>query len=470
MVVKQHFLNSFLNPKSVAIVGASRNPGTMVFNLAANLVNLGFSGAIYPVNPGSDEILGIKAYPNLKSIEGDIDLVVSAVPTHATLDIVKECIAKKVKGLVLVTGGFSETGEQGQKMQDEIAHLLKKSGIRTMGPNALSPINTSNNFTISFFPLKQKLRQGNVSFIFQSGFYDPRLKWILWDHNLGVSKIIDLGNKMDINEVDALEYLAEDPDTKVIAMHLETAKGAGVKFMRLLKDISKKKPVVVLKSGRTAAGAKVAASHTGSMATETDAIFDAMLKQAGAIRAQNMEEFFDFAKAFSFLDLPSGNKTIIASWSGGENVMATDICQREGLSLAKPGKATYDKIKAIFPPWEIPLNPFDIAVCFQLNGSGKIFDVLLGNMVEDANVDCLAVQILPSAYAPMSQDVYKHFLSSRKKGKPIVTSMPIQDSPEEDAIVEMLESNHIPVYSSVERAIKALAVLYRYKAMRDSAD
>jgi len=361
-VSSPHFLDIFFYPTSVAVVGASRNPESINYRLVDNLVKLGFKGKIFPVNPNTDEIVGLKAYASLRDIEAEVDLVVSAVPARMTLDVMKECVDKGGKGVVVVAGGFSDAGELGRREQFEMGQLLKGNGIRAVGPNALSPINSANNLVISFMPTR-KIIAGGVSLVFQSGFYDPRLNWIFCDFHLGVNKLLDLGNKMDINEVDALEYLATDDSTKAIAIHIETVKGDGKQFIQILKDSTRLKPVVVLKSGRTDAGAKAAASHTGSIARESDIVFDALLKQCGAIRAHTVEEFFDFAKAIGFLAPPKGNKMVIASLSGGEGVLAVDAGQQHGFSMAKPGSDARAKMKAIFPPWEIPLNPFDLGVC-----------------------------------------------------------------------------------------------------------
>lgn len=466
-MAKRHFLDSFFHPGSVAIVGASRSPLTLNYNLVSNLVKLGFTGKIYPVNPNADEILGIGAYASLKDIESEIDLVVSAVPAHMTLDIVKQCAEKKVKGVVLVAGGFSEADERGRRVQDEIAHLLKQAGIRAIGPNALSPINTSNNLVVSFLPV-ERLTRGGVSFVFQSGLYDPRLNWILSDFHLGISKLIDLGNKMDINEVDALEYLVQDPDTKVIAIHLETIKGDGRKFMQLLKDTSREKPIVVLKSGRSAAGAKAAASHTGSIVKESDVVFDAVLRQSRAVRAQTLDDFFDFAKAFGLLTPPSGNRIVVASLAGGEGVIATDTCQQNGFSMAKPNRGTFGKVKAVFPPWEIPLNPFDLGVCTQFHQFNEVYNVFLESMLGDENVDCLAVGLPPFFPSLGTDEALRPFLLGREKGKPVVF-WPHGMTESLHAVVEELELNGVPVYPSVARAIKALSVVYKYKIMQGEA-
>lgn len=469
METNKNFLDSFFYPSSIAVIGASKNPFFFTFNVFGNLVRLGYSGKLYPVNPGADEILGIRAYPSLRDIKDDVELVVSVVSASKTLDIMKDCVEKKVKGIVLVSGGFSEIGERGIKMQDEIAQILRQSGIRVIGPNTLSPVNCSNNLVISFFPVG-KLNAGSVSLIFQSGMYDLRLSWLFEGFHLGISKIIDLGNKMDISEVDALEYLAQDQDTKVIGIHLEAIRGASKKFRQLLGYTSKRKPIVILKSGRTESGAKAAASHTGSIVKGSDVVFDSMLKQAGVIRAQNLEDFFDFVKAFDFLNLPNGNRCIVSSVSGGEGVLATDICQQEGFLMANPDQVTINRIKTIFPPWEIPANPLDLGICFQFHDPREPFDVFFKAMSDDANVDCLVVQLPNIAYLFSDASLFpaeefcQPFLSAKKKGKAVVAWTFLAGN-SNDPMVKTLEANHIPVYPSASRAIKALSAVYKYKIM-----
>ena len=215
----KHFLDLFFNPRSVAVVGASRNIMTANYYLTSNLVNLGYPGKIYPVNPNSTEILGLKSYPDLQSIEGEVDLAVISVPARKTPDIIRDCIAKGVKGIVITAGGFSETGSDGRVLQDEVKQLLDGSGIRVIGPNALSPLNSAINFIVGFGPVL-KLNNGRLSFIFQSGLYQPRLNYLISEMHLNINKLVDLGNKMDINEVDTLEYFSQDESTGVIAIHL----------------------------------------------------------------------------------------------------------------------------------------------------------------------------------------------------------------------------------------------------------
>jgi len=478
-----HFLERFFHPQSVAIVGATNNPFKMNFRLTQNLVDLNFQGKIYPVNPREKKISGIKAYARLQDIPEGIDLVVIAVPAPKALDIVKDCDKKGVKQVVIVTGGFSEGGKQGLKLHQEIARFVKGKDIRSIGPNTLGPINTSNNLAISFNSIKE-MRQGGISFAFQSGFYDPKINW-LFSH-LGINKLIDLGNKMDVNEVDVLEYFFQDPGTKVIAMHIESLHGNGRDFFNLLKKGSVKKPTIILKSGRTPAGSLAAASHTGAIARENDVIFDSMIRQTAAIRAGNIEEFFDLAKAFECLILPKGNRLSIITLSGGEGVMATDTCDMNGLTMAELGDHTYQRLKKIFPPWEIPLNPIDGGVCleFTLSDILRVFNTLIA-IPEDENVDCIVMQMPPDFFnlAPknenpsakasdsLKEQCAQALLNMKRVGKPFALWRTSMDR-NEDELVERLESNYLPVFPSSERAIKALSSLYRYKAfcMREAAE
>ena len=461
-----HFLDLFFNPKSVAIVGASRNKETVNYFLVSNLVNLGFPGKVYPVNPNATEIMGLKAYPRVTSIEDDVELAVISVPARITLDIVKDCVAKKVKGITIIAGGFSETGAEGRKTQDEIRRLLQENGIRVIGPNALSPINSANNFVVGFRPTS-RLPRGGLSFIFQSGLYQPRLEWLLNEFHLNMAKLIDLGNKMDINEVDALEYLAQDEDTTVIAMHLESIAGDARKFMRIMKGITPTKPVIVLKSGRTTAGAKAASSHTAAIISSSDSVVDAALKQSGAIRVSGLDEFFDLGKAFEYLPLPQGNRVAITSFSGGEGVITTDCAQLNGLELAELDKGTYDKLSRVFPPWPIPVNPFDTGVSGQFH-SFDVVNRFAEALVDDPNVDCAAVQIgAPAQIAASStgNEFLKPYTDLIARGKPVAAWG--MDPAVSNLLAKELEAHRIPVYPSAERAVRALGALWRYRKWRE---
>ncbi|MBW2095028.1 MAG: CoA-binding protein [Deltaproteobacteria bacterium] len=474
-----HFLDRFFTPDSVALVGATNNPYKMNFRVLENLVNLHFKGKVYPVNPNADEILGIKTYAKLRDIPGPVDLVVSAVPASRTMEIVKECRVIGAKQLVIITGGFSEGGNDGEKLHREIASFIMGNGIRLLGPNTLSPVNTANNLIVSFNPVK-KLQRGALSFAFQSGLYEPKINWIF--SHFGINKMLDMGNKMDINELDALDYFSRDPDTEVIAMHIESLHGNGRDFFHLLSAVTREKPVIILKSGRTRAGSQAAASHTGSIARENDVIFDSAIRQAGAVRAGNLDEFFDFAKAFSSLPLPERKNIAIITLSGGEGVMATDSSEMNGLNLAHLGRDTYHKLKGIFPPWEIPLNPFDAGVCMEFHLSDLMtFLDTLAAIPDDEQVDATIMQMPPNfshfisldrnateKASRLYEEHYVRFISNmQRSGKPFAMWCSSMDRQEME-LVEMVATHSLPVFQSSERAIKALSALYRYGRYRQS--
>lgn len=323
-----HFLDGFFTPHSIALVGATNNPFKVNFCLLKNLVNLGFQGEVYPVNTKTKEILGLKTYARLQDISSRIDLVVAAVPASAIMDVLRECDSVGAKRIVIVSGGFSESGDKGTELHRDVASFSAEKGIRVLGPNTLSPFNSANNLAISF-NFVRRMKSGRVSLAFQSGFFEPKINWLFT--GVGISKLLDMGNKMDINEVDALQYFALDPETEVIAMHMENLRGDARTFFTLLSKVARRKPTIILKSGRTSAGSRASLSHTGSLARENDVIFDGLLRQAGALRAQNLEEFFDLAKAFGRLDLPKGNRVAIITMSGGEGVIGMDACEALGL-------------------------------------------------------------------------------------------------------------------------------------------
>ena len=457
---ENHFLEKFLYPESVVVVGASRNPLRPNYNLVANLAKLGFQGKVYPVNPETDEIAGLKSYPDLKSIPGPIDLAVIAVPYNLAPSLLQEAMERGIKRVTIVAGGFSETGEEGRRVQQEMAFLLRQNGARAIGPNALGPINAGTHFAVSFFPI-QEFKVGGLSFVFQSGLYEPRLDWLFSDFNLHLGKLIDLGNKMDINEVDALTYLSRDPETKVIAIHLESIEGKGREFLRLIREASRHKHVVVLKSGRTAAGAEMAASHTGVIVRGNDLVFDAALKQAGGIRAQNIEEFFDLARALERFGPTrlKGTRLAVATLPGGEAVVVTDLCHQAGFSLPRLQEETREKLKPSFPPWDISGNPFDLGVTLQFHDPRKVYSTLVGALAEDPNVDGLAIQLPPRIWhAP--REFFLPFAGVVKSQKPIVLWLPGVPSGRHESL-QWLEDQQVPVFPSPEKALNALFALHR---------
>ena len=254
-------LEVFFEPESVAIVGASDNPMKFGYYPLKNLLDLGFEGKIYPVNPKHETVQGMRCYRSITEIEGKVDLAVVVVPNVTVPSVVRDCVRKRVRGIVIHSSGFKELGPEGKRLEEEILRTAREAGIRIVGPNTTGTVNTSKNFTTTFAPM-DKLKSGPLSFVAQTGLFAAEIiRWIFTSQKFGIAKTFGLGNKCDVDEVEALEYLAADPDTKVIAMYLESVKGR--EFFEKAKEVSKRKPIVLLKSGRTEAGVKAAASHTG---------------------------------------------------------------------------------------------------------------------------------------------------------------------------------------------------------------
>ena len=464
--ISTHFLHKFFYPESVALVGASNNELRINYHLLNNLLNLGYKGRIYPVNPKEKQIRGIKAYPNVGSIPEVVDLAVIGVSHVQTPTILQECIAKGIRRITLVAGGFSEIGPEGKAVQQKMKEWVRSGGVRAIGPNALSPINARLGLAISFHPLEQ-IRVGGLSLIFQSGLYEPRLHWFFTSFNMHLSKLIDLGNKMDLNEVDALSYLVFDPETRVIGLHMESMEGDPQRFLELLRQASAlDKPVVILKTGRTEEGARAAASHTGAIARGSDAVLDRILAQHGAIRASTITEFFDITRAlerFGTLRL-AGRRVTVATLPGGEAVMMTDLVQQEGMLMAQPGPQTVEKLRPTFPPWEIAPNPFDLGVALQFNDPVQVYGRLIEAMSEDENVDALHVQI-PDRVLMLPREAFSLFQRAPERGKPLALWVAGVE-PGTHEMLSWLEEQQIPVFSAPEKAISALAALHRFTVSR----
>jgi acyl-CoA synthetase (NDP forming) len=457
-------LNSFLQPKSIAIIGVSKTPDRPGYMIIKNLKDFGFAGEIYPVNTEGGEVLGFKTYKNIQELPEKIDLAISMIPADETFDLLDNCSSKGISNVLLVSGGFvllvsggfSESGQRGAKLQNEVVKFAKQKGIRLMGPNAVGPVNTSNNLALPFYPL-DSLKKGGVALIAQSGQF-PVMEFMNSYLHVGVSKSIDLGNCCDIDEAEVLEYLEEDTETKVIAIYMESIR-EGKHFLDVAKRVSKKKPVVVFKSGKTADGLKTAASHTGAIAVD-DKIFDFALKQAGVIRAKDLDEFLDLAKIFDYANIPKGNRAAIVTYSGGVGAMVADACEEFGLKLAELSKDTIKKIKPALPHSTMISNPLD---CFSAGIPSDLFNAYRESLMafkEAPTVDVILSCFLVSRIWTI--DVNR-LLSELEQFpvKPMVAWV-IGDYSRVGECTKILEENRVPVFASPERAVRALGALWKY--------
>jgi acyl-CoA synthetase (NDP forming) len=406
----------------------------------------------------------LKAYPRVDSIDEDVELAVIIVPALKVPEVLKDCSKKHVKGVVICSSGFRETGEMGQNLENEVLAIAKKAGIRVVGPNTTGIVNTSNNFTTSFVALP-KLKRGNVAFIAQTGLFAAAAYWwIISKQPLGISKIVGLGNKCDVDDAEVLEYLAEDQDTQVIAIYMEGVK-EGRKLFEVFKKVAKKKPIIVLKSGRSPAGMKASLSHTGSLAVR-DEIFDAVCKQTGVIRIDgDLEELLDITKAFALQPLPRGNKVAIITVSGAGGVMAADECAKHGLELATLSDETLSRISSRMPPWAVVNNPVDVEPLFEVVGPEESVRIALAAALEDSNVDSILVlfvavpRLIPIFDA---KNIVIHRMKKPLEQKTMLTQF-IGFKETVDSWTTQLEEENVPVYSSIERCVKALGHLWKYE-------
>ncbi|NTV54387.1 MAG: CoA-binding protein, partial [Syntrophaceae bacterium] len=353
-------LDAVFAPNAIAVIGASTTPGKVGYDIFANILKGGYKGTLYPVNPATKSILSMKAYPTIGEIPDAVDLSIIVLPTGATLKAVEESVKKGVKGMVIVSAGFREVGKEGLEAENRIVSICREAGVRVVGPNCLGVINPLAGVSMNASFSARMPSPGNISFISQSGALCTAVLDFAADRGFGFSKFISIGNKADVDEIDLLQYLHEDADTAVIMIYLEELR-KGEAFVSMARQVTsgnRPTPVLVVKSGRTSAGAAAAASHTGALAG-TEAIYDAIFKQSGIIRAESVNELFDFADAFAYKQesplgkirrkLPTGKRVAIVTNAGGPGILATDMTVSADLELARFSEETIENLARHLP-------------------------------------------------------------------------------------------------------------------------
>ena len=449
-------MNRIMNPRSVAVIGASDEPGKIGNSVMKNLINGGYKGAIIPIHPKSAEIMGFKAYKSVKDVAGEIDVAVFAIPAKLVAGALTECGEKKIAGAVLIPSGFAETGQHA--MQDELVAIGRKYNIRLMGPNIYGFYYTPANLCATFCTAYDV--RGSAALSSQSGGIGMAIIGFSRSAKMGVSAIVGLGNKSDIDEDDLLLFFEQDPNTKVIAQHCEDLKD-GRAFAEVAKRVSKKKPVIMLKAGRTSAGAKAASSHTGALAGN-DKIYEDVLRQSGVIRARSLRDLLDFARGIPVLPTPKGENVVIITGAGGSGVLLSDACVDNGLKLM-PMPADLDAaFRKFIPPFGAAGNPVDIT-----GGEPPLTyknTVLLG--LSDERIHALilgywhTIVTPPMVFAKIMVEARDEM---RAKGieKPMVASLAGDVQVEEAA--QYLYEHGIPAYAySTEIPVAVLAAKYQW--------
>ncbi|MFX1272620.1 MAG: acetate--CoA ligase alpha subunit [Promethearchaeota archaeon] len=456
---RQKGIDVLFNPKSIAVIGASATKGKLGNDVVRNLIESGFEGRVYPINPRGGEILDLKVYRSVSEVAGDVDVAVIVIPARFVLPVIEECGEKGVTALVIITAGFKEIGHEGQEAEKKIVEMAEKYGMIVQGPNCLGIVNTFAPYNASFAagtPVK-----GSVAFASQSGaLMTGILDWSLME-KIGFSKFVSLGNKAQLDEADFIEAFGRDPDTNFLLLYIESVVD-GKKFMEACRKIAPHKPIYVVKSGVSTAGARAASSHTGSLAG-SDTAYSVAFKQCGVIRADSMSELFDVANVFDDCYLPKGNRVAIVTNAGGPGILTTDAVEMNGLQTAQFSPSTIEKMKNGLPSAASVYNPVDALGTAQPEDYALCVEATL----QDENVDSVLVLLTPQAMTKETETA-QVIVESHKKypNKPLLAVFMGGNSMIYPRIV--LNEGGVPVFAFPERAVNAIAELYRYTLLRDS--
>ena len=445
-------LDTFFKPRSIAVLGASDKPGKVGYDVLKNLIHSGYRGKVYPINPGSSQIQGLKSYHSLQDIPAGVDLLVYLIPPQFILSTLDDCKAKGIDSLIAISAGFKEIGPAGATTEREMIAKARALSIRVLGPNCLGLLDTSSRVNATFAPGMPSV--GNIAFFSQSGaLCIAILDWAL-EEGVGFSKFISLGNKADLSETEFLNYLANDSSTKVVLGYLEGITD-GQAFMEVAEKTARIKPVIITKAGGTSAGAKAASSHTGSLAGSEKAV-RAAFRQSGIIRAETVSELFDYALAFACQPVPRGSSLAVLTNSGGPGIMAADAVERYGLRLASFDRKTQDKLRSSLPSIASVYNPVDIIG----DARAERYYQSLKLVLNDAQVDGVLVILSPTAVINVEETASIIAELSSKRKKPVLTSFMGGVSVKEG--IRILRQNNIPNYTYPEDAIKVFRIMSDY--------
>lgn len=451
-------LDRFFTPRSVAIIGASFTPGKPGHEVIRNILANEFSGKLYLVNPKGGELLGLPVYPSVDALPEGIDLAVVILPAKESPQAVREVATKGVKYVVLSAGGFAEVDEYGAQVQQELIDILREKGVHAIGPNTSGHTSTPYHFTSTFFPLG-KIPYGPVSYIAQTGnFATHSMKYILTGEHFGVSRVIGLGNKIDMEESAALQYLADDPETKSIVMYLESIKNPR-RFLSVARKVTPSKPVVLLKGGATEAGKKAAVAHTAAMASE-DRMVDALVRQAGIVRIWDYTHLILMGKAFSMLPLPKGNRVSFLAPSGAMLVCLSDLCSRLGLEIPAMEPETVRRLQEISLPFIRMRNPVDIWAAASVKGVEYGYREGMETVLKDPNIDAVVPILLLSRITGIPSYDFIIDLAKKYPEKPILVSSS-GDKECMDECKAYLEPRGVPTFPEIEQPFEVLSILYR---------
>jgi len=460
MPAKDENLRTLFHPRSVAVIGASKNPGKLGYHVMKSLTEGGFKGSVFPINPGETELFRARAYSSLADVPHDVDLAVVVLPAQVVPEIIQQCAAKGVRGIVLITAGFKEIeGEQGAQLQEEITRLANEAGIPIIGPNTFGMVNLHQDLNASFTPEFSRVRKGGVSLISQSGGMAHMLAFLALEQNVGFSKIIGVGNRCNLGFAELLEYLVEDETTRVIAMYMEGVDDPH-RLMQVARGVRGKKPVVVYKVGRSEVSDKASQFHTGSLAGQYK-VYQGAFRQIGMLAVHSLEELLDAAKVLDTCPLPEGNRVAVLSGQAGPGMAACDVCEEMGLVLATFSEETQARINAALPPLALRSNPVDMGPAwYSPQAIAEVADASLG----DPNVDGVVLCIAYASANIGAVESLSPVLKDWGRTKPITCCLSAPGELWEEGI-RSLEEAGVPNYPAPERAAAALGNLWRYRSL-----
>jgi acetyltransferase len=453
-------LDPILRPRSIAVIGASRQKHTIGWQILDNLLRVGFTGPVYPVNPKASAIHSMPAYPSIAEVPESVDLAVIVVPGAYVAEVTQQCVDRGVKGLVVISAGFREVGGEGVERERELLEIVKQAGVPMVGPNCLGVINNDPAFAMNatFAPARPPV--GPVGFVSQSGAMGASILDYAESLNIGISMFVSSGNKADVSGNDVLEYWRDDPNTQVVLMYLESF-GNPRKFVEIGREMTRHKPICVVKSGRTGAGARAAASHTGALGG-TELATNALIAQAGALRAETVEDLFDLAMSFANQPLPSGNRVAIVTNAGGPGIMAADACEANGLSVVHLAPETEDLLRTRLPEEASVKNPVDLIA----SASAENYEFALQCVFDDPNVDAAIAAFVPPL-GIQTRDVAAAIVrvNERHPEKPLLAVLMGREGL--PAGLAELHDASIPAYIFPESAARALGAMWRYRRIQN---
>jgi acyl-CoA synthetase (NDP forming) len=450
-------ITPLIAPRSIAVIGASASPTKSGGVLFDNLAKGNFRGPLYPINRTATQIMGKTAYPTLADVPEKVDLVYIVLPQQHVEDAVKQCIAAGARAACIITAGFSEASQKGRGDEERLREIARTSGLLLAGPNTIGMVNAEVGMMGSFvnFP---RWENGGVSFFTQTGIFTGAVMLHVMSgatQRLPVGKSIDVGNKVDVDELDFLNFVADDPATKVIGLYIESIRNPRAFFDQAL-EVRKSKPIVVLKPGRTKDGARASASHTGSLASDDD-ILDGALRQHGIARAEDEDEFLNALRALVMLPKPRGKRAGIATTSGALGVISTDLLVESGLELATFEPATLAAMRTILPDWLEPANPFDFWISIDVKGPRQAHEVGLTALFADPNVDLVLCTLLAPANADF-QEFGELFRQLRRAyNKPV--ALVVYGGEAQQRWTADLEGADVPIFKTTRAAVRALSLM-----------